>query len=53
MFGTAHPQPPHRKEVAMQVVQHEQQRFDKMLTVEEIPGGPVGPPPRSRRSAST
>lgn len=45
MFGTAHPQPPHRKEVAMQVVQHEQQRFDKTLTVEEIPGGAVGPPP--------
>lgn len=45
MFGTAHPQPPHRKEVAMQVVQHKQKRFDKTLTVEEIPGGHVAPPP--------
>nr|WP_314540484.1 YcxB family protein [uncultured Massilia sp.] len=45
MFGTAHPQPPPRKEVAMQVVQHEQKSFDKTLTVEEIPGGHVAPPP--------
>lgn len=45
MFGTGHPQPPHRKEVAMQVVQHEQKSFDKTLTVEEIPGGHVAPPP--------
>lgn len=45
MFGTAHPQPPHCKEVAMQVVQHEQKSVDKTLTVDEIPGGHVAPPP--------
>lgn len=45
MFGTAHPQPPHRKEVAVQVVRHEQRSVDKTLTVEEIPGGHVAPPP--------
>lgn len=44
MFGSAHPQPPHRREVAMQVVRHEQRSVDKTLTVEKIPGGPVGPP---------
>ena len=46
MFGTGHPQPPHRKEVAMQIVQHRQRALDKTLTVEP-PDGPVAlPPPR-------
>jgi hypothetical protein len=44
MFGSGHPQPPHRKEVAMQIVRHEQKSFDKTLTV-EAPGGPVAMPP--------
>jgi hypothetical protein len=43
MFGWNHPQPPYRKEVAMQIVQHEQQRRDHTLTVEP-PGGNVGAP---------
>jgi YcxB-like protein len=45
MFGTSHPQPPHRKEVAMQIVQQQQKDFDsKELTIEP-PSGEVGPPP--------
>lgn len=44
MFGSGHPQPPHRKEVAMQIVQHEQKSFDKTLMVEP-PRGEVAMPP--------
>ncbi len=44
MFGTAHPRPPQRKEVAMQIVQQEQRAFDKTLTV-DLPDGDVAPPP--------
>jgi hypothetical protein len=46
MFGTAHPQPPHRKEVAMQIVQQEQREFaGTELTIDSPPSGDVAPPP--------
>lgn len=44
MFGNAHPRPPHRKEVAMQIMQQEQRSFDKTLTV-DMPDGVAAPPP--------
>lgn len=45
MFGTAHPQPPHRKEVAMQVVQQKQKTFASTELAIDPPSGEVGPAP--------
>jgi hypothetical protein len=45
MFGTGHPQPPHRKEVAMQIVQHEQKRFAGTELTIDPPSRETGPPP--------
>jgi hypothetical protein len=45
MFGTGHPQPPHRKEVAMQIVQQEQKAFASTELTVDPPSGEVGPPP--------
>jgi hypothetical protein len=45
MFGTGHPQPPHRKEVAMQIVQQEQKTFASTELTVDPPSGEVGPPP--------
>jgi hypothetical protein len=45
MFGTSHPQPPHRKEVAMQIVQHEEKTFTGTELTIDPPSGPVGPAP--------
>lgn len=45
MFGTSHPQPPHRKEVAMQIVQQEQRRFAGTELTIDPPSGEVAPPP--------
>jgi hypothetical protein len=46
MFGTSHPQPPHRKEVAMQIVQQEQKTYATTeLTIDNPPSGDVAPPP--------
>jgi hypothetical protein len=45
MFGTSHPQPPHRKEVAMQIVQHEQKSFASTELTIDPPSGDVAPPP--------
>lgn len=45
MFGTGHPQPPHRKEVAMQIVQQQQRDFDARRLQVDPPGGDVAPPP--------
>jgi hypothetical protein len=46
MFGTGHPQPPHRKEVAMQVVQQDQKTFSNTeLLIDLPPSGAVAPPP--------
>jgi hypothetical protein len=45
MFGTGHPQPPHRKEVAMQIVQQQQRDFDAHRLHVDPPGGAVAPPP--------
>jgi hypothetical protein len=48
MFGTGHPQPPHRREVATQVVQQEQKAFASTeLTIDSPPSGEVAPPPDS------
>jgi len=44
MFGTGHPQPPHRKEVAMQVVRQEQKRFAGTELTVDPPLGEVAPP---------
>jgi hypothetical protein len=44
MFGTGHPQPPHRKEVAMQIVQHEEKNFAGTELTVDPPSGEVGPP---------
>lgn len=46
MFGTSHPQPPHRKEVAMQIVRQQQRAFaGTELTIDHPPSGEVAPPP--------
>jgi hypothetical protein len=45
MFGTGHPQPPHRKEVAMQIVQQEQKTFASTELTVEPPSGEVVPLP--------
>jgi hypothetical protein len=46
MFGTSHPQPPHRKEVAMQIVQQKQRTFaGTELTIDSPPSGDVAAPP--------
>jgi hypothetical protein len=45
MFGTGHPQPPHRKEVAMQIVQQEERNFAGTELTIDPPSGEVGPPP--------
>jgi hypothetical protein len=46
MFGTGHPQPPHRREVATQVVKQEQKTFASTeLTIDTPPLGEVAPPP--------
>jgi hypothetical protein len=43
MFGTSHPQPPHRKEVAMQIVQQEQKTFSGTELTIDPPSGDVVP----------
>lgn len=46
MFGTGHPQPPHRKEVAMQIVQQQRKTFASTeLTVDMPDDSRVGAPP--------
>ncbi|WP_296946218.1 hypothetical protein [uncultured Massilia sp.] len=45
MFGNAHPRPPQRKEVAMQVVQQRQRAFDTTLAVDLPDGVAAAPPP--------
>jgi hypothetical protein len=45
MFGTGHPQPPHRKEVAMQIVQQKQRTFASTELTIDPPAGDVAPPP--------
>jgi hypothetical protein len=44
MFGTGHPQPPHRKEVAMQIVQQKQKTFASTELTIVPPSGDVAPP---------
>jgi hypothetical protein len=43
MFGTGHPQPPHRKEVAMQIVQQERKTFASTELTIDPPSGDVVP----------
>jgi hypothetical protein len=44
MFGTGHPQPPHRKEVAMQIVRQEQKTFASTeLTIDPSSGDVAAP----------
>lgn len=45
MFGTGHPQPPHRKEVAMQIVRQERKSFASAELTVDPPLGEVAPPP--------
>ena len=46
MFGTGHPRPPHRKEVAMHVVRQEARRLDSHTLTVDVPDAPsVAPPP--------
>lgn len=46
MFGTGHPQPPHRKEVAMQIVRQQTRSFaDTELTVDMPDDSHVAAPP--------
>lgn len=46
MFGTGHPQPPHRREVAMQIVRQEQRAVSNTeLLIDSPPSGDVGSPP--------
>jgi hypothetical protein len=44
MFGTGHPQPPHRKEVAMQIVQQKQKTFASTELTIDPPSGDVAAP---------
>lgn len=44
MFGTGHPQPPHRREVAMQIVRQQRRDFDAHRLDLDPPGGAVAPP---------
>jgi hypothetical protein len=41
MFGTSHPRPPHRKEVAMQIVRQEQKTFASTELTIDPPSGEV------------
>jgi hypothetical protein len=43
MFGTGHPRPPHRKEVAMEIVQQEQKAFASTELTIDPPSGNVVP----------
>lgn len=46
MFGTGHPRPLHRKEVAMHVVRQEARRLDSRTLTVDLPDAPrVTPPP--------
>jgi hypothetical protein len=45
MFGIGHPQPPHRKEVAMQIVQQEERNIAGTELMVDPPSGEIGPPP--------
>lgn len=45
MFGTGHPHPPHRKEVAMQIVRQQQKSFAATELTVDPPSGEVAPPP--------
>jgi hypothetical protein len=45
VFGTSHPQPPHRKEVAMQIVQQERKTFASTELTVDPPSGDVLPLP--------
>ena len=46
MFGTGHPQPPHRKEVAMHIMRQERRTISHTeLVIDSPPSGEVGPPP--------
>jgi hypothetical protein len=45
MFGTGHPQPPHRKEVAMQIVRQQRKNFAATELTVDPPSGEVAPPP--------
>jgi hypothetical protein len=45
MFGTSHPQPPHRREVAMQIVRQERKTFAGTELTIDPPSGDVAPPP--------
>jgi hypothetical protein len=40
MFGTGHPRPLHRKEVAMHVVRQEERRLDSHTLTVDVPGAP-------------
>jgi len=45
MFGSGHPQPPHRKEVAMQIVQQQRKTFATTELTVDLPDGSFGPAP--------
>jgi hypothetical protein len=49
MFGTGHPRPLHRKEVAMHVVRQEARRLDSHTLTVDVPDAPsVAPPPAAQ-----
>ena len=45
MFGTGHPRPQHRKEVAMHVVRQEERRLDSHTLTVDVPDAPQAAPP--------
>jgi hypothetical protein len=45
MFGTGHPRPLHRKEVAMHVVRQEERRLDSHTLMVDVPDAPPPAPP--------
>jgi hypothetical protein len=44
MFGSGHPRPPHRKEVAMHVVRQEARRLDSHTLTVDVPDAPKAAP---------
>jgi hypothetical protein len=45
MFGSSHPQPPHRREVAMQIVRQQRNTFAATELTVDMPGGSVDSAP--------
>jgi len=50
MFGTGHPRPLHRKEVAMHVMRQEERRLDSHTLTVDLPDAPQAAPPAAAQA---